>query len=146
MAGGACMGCISSVRFFSMIKEIPVKSGRLYAFFFFICFRSLLRRVWFSISYFASVPLRKSYRGLEYQCSFVRLYLFLFAFLIICIKTFGFRRLFWNTWLYFICLLQYEYFAVYSVHLFCTRWSFAINLFSNVLVPSIRLILKTRTY
>ena len=38
------MGGISSVRFFSMIKEIPVKSGRLYVFFFFICFRSLLIR------------------------------------------------------------------------------------------------------
>ena len=31
--------------------------------------------------------------GLEYKRSFVRLYLFLFAFLIICIETFGFRRL-----------------------------------------------------
>ena len=62
---------------------------------FYICLCSLLikTRLVF-ISYFVSVPLRKGYRGLEYQCSFVCLYLFLFAFLIICIKTFGFRRLF----------------------------------------------------
>ena len=43
MAGGACMGCISSVRFFSMIKEIPVKSGRLYAFFFFYMFSFFIK-------------------------------------------------------------------------------------------------------
>ena len=56
---------------------------------FYICFCSLLinTRLVF-ISYFVSVPLRKGHRGLEYQCSFVRLYLLLFAFLIICIKTF----------------------------------------------------------
>ena len=56
---------------------------------FYICFCSLLinTRLVF-ISYFVSVPLRKGHRGLEYQCSFVRLYLFLFAFLIICIETF----------------------------------------------------------
>ena len=55
---------------------------------FYICFRSLLinTRLVF-ISYFVSVPLRKGYRGLEYKCSFVHLYLFLFAFLIICIET-----------------------------------------------------------
>ena len=62
---------------------------------FYICLCSLLikTRLVF-ISYFVSVPLRKGYRGLEYQCSFVSLYPFLFAFLIICIKTFGFCRLF----------------------------------------------------
>ena len=56
---------------------------------FYICFCSLLinTRLVF-ISYFVSVPLRKGHRGLEYQCSFVRLYLFLFAFLIICIEPF----------------------------------------------------------
>ena len=56
---------------------------------FYICFCSLLinTRLVF-ISYFVSVPLRKDHRGLEYQCSFVRLYLFLFAFLIIRIVTF----------------------------------------------------------
>ena len=32
-----------------------------------------------------------------------------------------------------ICIFQYEYFAIYSVHLFCTLWSFEIDLFSNVL-------------
>ena len=65
-------------------------SARLCDFFFFyICFCSLLinTRLVF-ISYFVSVPLRKGHRGLEYQCSFVRLYLLLFAFLIICIETF----------------------------------------------------------
>ena len=58
------------------------------------------------ISYFVLVPLRKGHRDLEYQCSFVRLYLFLFAFSIICIETFCifdylyrdllFRRFFYN--------------------------------------------------
>ena len=64
---------------------------------FYIYFRSLLinTRLIF-ISYFVSVPLRKGHRGSEYKCSFVRLYLFLFAFLIICIETFGFHRLFCN--------------------------------------------------
>ena len=69
---------------------------------FYICFCSLLinTRLVF-ISYFVSVPLRKGHRGLEYQCSFVCLYLFLFlhfwlfvlrlfAFLVICIETFRF--------------------------------------------------------
>ena len=44
---------------------------------FYICFCSLLinTRLVF-ISYFVSDPLRKGYRVLEYQCSFVRLYLF----------------------------------------------------------------------
>ena len=65
-------------------------SARLYVFFFFISvFCSLLinTRLVF-VSYFVSFPLRKGHRGLEYQCSFVRLYLFLFVFLIICIETF----------------------------------------------------------
>ena len=64
---------------------------------FYIYFRSLLinTRLIF-ISYFVSVPLRKGHRGSEYKCSFVRLYLFLFAFLIICIETFSFHRLFCN--------------------------------------------------
>ena len=62
-----------------------------------VCFCSLLidARLVF-IWYFLSVPLRKGHRGLEYQCSFVRLYLFLFAFLIICIETFGFSKIFCN--------------------------------------------------
>ena len=67
-------------------------SASLYVFFFFISvFCSLLinTRLVF-ISYFVSVPLRKGHTDLEYHCSFVRLYLFLFAFLIICIETFGF--------------------------------------------------------
>ena len=79
------------------MKEISVKSGCYYVFFFFIyiCFRSLLinKRLVF-ISYFVSVPLRKGYRGLECKCSFVRLYLFLFAFLIICIETLVFVECF----------------------------------------------------
>ena len=67
---------------------------------FYICFRSLsINKCLVSISYFVSVPLREGIRGLEYQCSFVRLYLFLFAFLIICIETFGFRGLFCNSFL-----------------------------------------------
>ena len=40
------------------------------------------------ISYFVPVPLSKIHRGVEYQCSFVRLYLFIFAFLINRIETF----------------------------------------------------------
>ena len=78
-------------RYSTKWSTIPVEfSARLYVFFFFyICFCSLLinTRLVF-ISYFVSVPLRKGHRGLEYQCSFVRLYLFLFAFLIIRIVTF----------------------------------------------------------
>ena len=64
---------------------------------FYICFCSLLidTRLVF-ISYFASVHLRKGHTGLEYQCSFIRLYLLLFAFLIICIETFGFSQIFCN--------------------------------------------------
>ena len=55
---------------------------------FYTCFcSSLINTRLVSISYFVSVPLRKGHRGLEYQCSFVRLYLFLFAFLIIRIET-----------------------------------------------------------
>ena len=55
---------------------------------FYICFWSLLinTRLVF-ISYFVSVPSRKGHRDLEYQCSFVRLFLFLFALLIIRIET-----------------------------------------------------------
>ena len=74
---------------------------------FYICFRSFLinTRLVF-ISYLVSVPLRKGYRGLEDKCLFVRLYRFLFAFLIICIKSFGFcpflfcifDYLHWNFW------------------------------------------------
>ena len=71
--------------------RFPSNSARLYVFFILYVFCSLLinTRLVF-ISYFVSVPLRKGHRGLEYQCSFVRLYLFLFAFLIICIEAFGF--------------------------------------------------------
>ena len=63
---------------------------------FYICFCFLLinTRLVF-ISYFVSVPFRKGHGGLEYQCSFVRLYLLLFTFLIICIETF--------------CILDYSY-------------------------------------
>ena len=49
------------------------------------------------ISYFVSVLLTKDSWGLGYKCWFVRLYLFLFAFLIICIETFRFPKLFLTT-------------------------------------------------
>ena len=56
---------------------------------FYICFRSLLINTrLILISYFVQDRLRKGHKDLEYQRSFVRLYLFLFAFLIICIETF----------------------------------------------------------
>ena len=74
---------------------------------FYICFCSLLinTRLVF-ISYFVSVPLRKGHRSLEYQCSFVRLYLFLFAFLIICIETFCiFDYSYWNFWFFVDCFV-----------------------------------------
>ena len=84
-------------RYSTKWSTIPVEfSARLYVFFFFyICFCSLLinTRLVF-ISYFVSVPLRNDHRGLEYQCSFVCLSLFLFAFLIISIETFGFSWIF----------------------------------------------------
>ena len=62
---------------------------------FYICFCSLLinTRLVF-ISYFISVPLRKDHRVVEYQCSFVHLYLFLFAFLIIVLRLLVFCRFF----------------------------------------------------
>ena len=47
----------------------------------------LLIRVWFSFGIRLS-PLEKGHRSLEYQCSFVRLYLFSFEFWIISIETF----------------------------------------------------------
>ena len=70
---------------------------------FYICFRSLLinTRLAF-ISYFVSDPLRKGHRGLEYQYWFVCLYLFLFAFLIICIETFL------HFWLFVLILLVFR--------------------------------------
>ena len=63
---------ISSVRFVSAMKEIFVKSGRLYVFFFFIFVFALyqLKTSLVFISYFVSILLRKGYRGLEYRCSF----------------------------------------------------------------------------
>ena len=102
-------------RYSTKWSTIPVEfSARLYVFFFFyICFCSLLinTRLVF-ISYFVSVPLRKGHRGLEYQCSFVRLYLFLFAFLIIYIETFCiFDYLHWDFlhfWLFVLTLLVFR--------------------------------------
>ena len=84
---------MSSLRWRKFLSKIRASLRLL----FYICFRSLLinTRLVF-ISFFVSVSLRKGYRGLEYKFSFVRLYLFLFAFLIICIETFGFHRLFCN--------------------------------------------------
>ena len=94
---------------------------------FYICFCSLLinTRLVF-ISYFVSVPLRKGYRGLKYQCSFVRsfvctcsflhfwlLVLKLFAFLIICIETFGFSWIFCNN-IDFYNPLNYTFFHFYK--------------------------------
>ena len=82
-----------------MKDDFLSNSGRLYVFFFFISvFCSLLikSRLVF-IWYFVSVPLRKGHWGLEYHCSFVLLYLFLFAFLITCIETFCiFDYLYWD--------------------------------------------------
>ena len=107
------------------MKEISVKSLRLYVFsFLYTCFRSLLintRLV--SISYFVSVPLRKGHRGLEYQCSFVRLYLFLFAFLIICIEVFDFRRLFFAFLI--ICIETFGFRGLFCniTSVLCEDWS-----------------------
>ena len=73
---------------------------------FYICFCSLLitTRLVF-ISYFVSVPLKIGHRGLEYQCSFVRLYQFLFTFLIIRIETFCiFDYLYLDFWFFVDCL------------------------------------------
>ena len=36
-----------------------------------------------------------------------------------------------------ICMSQYEYFVVYFVHLFCTWWSIAVELFSNDLLQTL---------
>ena len=84
---------------------------------FYICFCSLLINTCLVfISYFVSVPLRKGYRVLEYQCSFVRLYLFLFAFLIIFIETFCiFDYLHWDFW-FFVDFCNTTYFFV------CLGW------------------------
>ena len=73
-------------------------SARLYVFLFLCLFFSLLINTRLVlISYFVSVLLRKGHRSLEYQCSFIRLYLLLFAFLIVCIETFGFSQIFCNS-------------------------------------------------
>ena len=59
-------------------------------------------------------PLEKDHKGLEYQCSFVRLYQFLFAFLIICIETSCiFDDLYWDFW----------FFADFFVTLVCRVWN-----------------------
>ena len=68
---------------FCRILRVSTSSSFLYLFFLFnnsyaFGFHLLLRLS----------PLEKGHRGLEYQCSFVRLHLFLFAFLIICIESF----------------------------------------------------------
>ena len=58
------------------------------------------------ISCFVSDPSRKDHRGLEYRCSFVRLYLFLFAFFIICIETFCiFDYLYRDFWFFVNCFV-----------------------------------------
>ena len=103
-------------RYSTKWSTIPVEfSARLYVFFFFyICFCSLLinTRLVF-ISYFVSVPLRKGHRSLEYQCSFVRLCLFLFAFFIIRIETF--------------CIFDYLYCDfLFFVDFFVTRISISV--------------------
>ena len=69
------------------LLEFLFASLRLLLFYIFFCSLLINTRLVF-VSYFVSFPLRKGHRGLEYQCSFVRLYLFLFVFLIICIETF----------------------------------------------------------
>ena len=74
------------------ILRVSTSSSFLWLFSFFINWY-----VFGFISYFVSDPSRKGHRGLEYQCSFVRLYLFLFAFLIICTETFYiFDYLYWE--------------------------------------------------
>ena len=65
------------------------------------------------ISYLVSVL----FRGLEYSCSFVRLYLFLFAFWIICIESFGFRL-----FLFAFLIICFETFRFHR--LFCNRNNF----------------------
>ena len=75
-----------------MKEDFLSNSPRLYVYFFFISiFCSLLinTRLVF-IWYFVLLPLRKGHRDLEYQRSFFPLYLFLFAFLIFCIRLFAF--------------------------------------------------------
>ena len=61
-----------------------------YAFGFYFCFRSLLIDTRLVLRYSSQSPLEEVIGDLEYQCSFIRLYMFLFAFLIICIEAFGF--------------------------------------------------------
>ena len=71
---------------FCRILLVSMFSSFSYLFFFSLLINTRL----VFISYFVSVPLTKGHTDLEYHCSFVRLYLFLFGFLIICIETFGF--------------------------------------------------------
>ena len=68
---------------FCQILRVSTSSSLLYLFFTLY----LLIRVWFSFGIRLS-PLEKGHRSLEYQCSFVRLYLFSFEFWIISIETF----------------------------------------------------------
>ena len=112
---------ISSVRVFFTMKEIPVELwAPLRLLLFYICFRSLLINTrLILISYFVQDRLRKGHKDLEYQRSFVRLYLFLFAFLIICIETFGFRRL--------LCIETFGFRRLFCIETFGFRRLFCIE-------------------
>ena len=89
---------MSSLRWRKFLSNLGVITSSS---FFYICFHSLLTHFGRFILYLISVPLRKGYRDLEYKCSFVHLYLFLFAFFIICTKSFGFcLYLFLHFWLF----------------------------------------------
>ena len=76
---------------------------------FYICFRSLLinTRLVF-ISHFVSVSLRKVIGDLEYQCSFVRVYLFFFLHFWLFVLSFWFSYIaFLHFWLFVLKLLVF---------------------------------------
>ena len=83
-------------RLLSNSMRVSTSSSFLYLFLFIIN--------WCAFGFYLVLrlsPLEKDYRGLEYQCLFVRLYLFLFAFLIICIETSCiFDYLYWDFWFF----------------------------------------------
>ena len=98
----------STIRYATKWTTISVEfcaSLRLLYFISVFCSLLINTRLVF-ISYFVSVPLRNVHRSLEYQCSFVPLYLLLFAFLIICIETFCiFDYLYWGFWFFVDCFV-----------------------------------------
>ena len=109
-------------RLLSNSMRVSTSSSFLYLFLFFIN--------WCAFGFYLVLRLsavEKDHRGLEHQCSFARLYLFLFAFLIICIETSCiFDYLYWDFlhfWLFVLRLLVFRRFFCNITFVVCEDWS-----------------------